>query len=174
MKKKGVFVLPGTRFFKKLAVKTIFFVLGRALSSAAKFDPKIRREVASWEEGFSVKMHVLPSGPTVSWKKEKGVLKYMGSKINDADLNINFKNLTAAFIMMTPQLGVAEGFAQHRMNVEGDLNKAISFTRCLTVLIAYLYPDFICKRLLKEIPELKYHRFYRMMYLYFIGIPFGR
>ncbi len=118
-------------------------------------------------------MNVLPSGPCVGWKKENGRLLYMGSKLKEADLNINFKNLTCAFLLMTPQVGVAEGFAQHRMNVIGDLAKAVSFNRCLNVLIPYLYPDFICRKLLKEIPEMKYERFYRMMYLYLLGIPLG-
>ncbi len=173
MEKYFTVVFPGTNFLKKFTVKTVFFILGRSLVSASKFEPRIRREVASWDEGFSIKMYVLPSGPEVGWKKERGKLNYMGNKLDRAELCIKFKNLTSAFVLMTPQLGVAEGFAQHRMMVEGDLSKAISFTRCLNILIPYLYPDFICKRLLKEIPEIKYNRFYRMLYLYLVGIPLG-
>ena len=173
MEKVATIVLPGTKFFKKFTVKTVFFILGRSLASASKFEPRIRREVASWEEGFSIMMKVLPSGPCLGWKKENGTLIYMGSKLKKAELIINFKNLTSAFLLMTPQIGVAEGFAQHRMTVIGDLAKSISFNRCLNILLPYLYPDFICKRLLKEIPEMKYERFYRMMYLYLIGVPLG-
>ncbi len=173
MGRHATIVLPGTMVLKKITIKTIFFILGRALSSASKFEPRIRKEVASWEEGFKIKMFVLPSGPALGWEKQHGKLQYLGSRLDHGDLIVNFKNLTSAFLLMTPQVGLAQGFAEHRVNVVGDLNKAISLTRCISILLPYLYPDFIVKRLLKEIPQIKYNRLYRMLYLYLIGIPLG-
>ncbi len=171
---RATIVFPGTCFIKKLIVKTCFFVLGRSLQSASYFDATIRKEISRWREGYSIKMEVLPKGPVMTLKKEGGKLRYMGKKIQEADLVIRFKNLTSAFILMTPQIGIAQGFAQHRISVAGDLSDSIVFTRILNILMAYLYPSFISRKLLKEIPPLPYRKYYRRVYLYMIGILFGK
>ncbi len=171
---RATIIFSGTYLIKKIIIKMCFFVLGRSLQSASSFDPTIRKEIARWKEGYSIKMEVLPSGPVMGWRKDHGRLKYVGKKIGEADLTIKFKNLTSAFLLMTPQLGIAQGFAQHRMAVAGDLSDSIVFTRILSILIAYLYPSFISRKLLKEIPSLPYRKYYRRGYLYMVGIPFGK
>ncbi len=171
---KAIVVFPGNHLIKRVVVKVSFFILGRALQSASMFDPTIRKELSPWEDGYTIKMEVLPKGPVMGWRKHKGTLKYVGGSISNANLEIRFKNLTSAFLLMTPQVGVAQGFAENRMSVKGDLSHSIVFVRILNVVISYLYPDFIANRLLKEIPPLPYRKYYRRAYLYLIGIPFGK
>jgi len=168
-------VNAGRKWFKELVSKIVFLVLGRAFQSAAKFDPLIRREVAEWREGFVLVMRVLPSGPVMVMEKSGGLIRHKGSKLPDsADVTINFKNIECAFLVLTPQMGAAQAFAENRLSVAGDLMYAMAFTRCLNVLLTYLYPlSFITKRLLKRIPPMNFLKFGRIIYIYCLGIPFG-
>jgi len=168
-------VNAGRKWFKELVSKIVFLVLGRAFQSAAKFDPLIRREVAEWREGFVLVMRVLPSGPVMVMKKSGGLIRHMGGKLPDsADVTINFKNIECAFLVLTPQIGAAQAFAENRLSVAGDLMYAMAFTRCLNVLLTYLYPlSFITKRLLKKIPPMSFLKLGRIIYIYCLGIPFG-
>lgn len=168
-------VKAGKKWFKELVSKIVFFILGRAFQSAAKFDPLIRREVSEWRDGFVLVMRVLPSGPVMVLEKSGGVVRHSGSRIpENVDVTINFKNIECAFLVLTPQMGAAQAFAENRLSVAGDLMYAMAFTRCLNVLLTYLYPlNFITKRLLKRIPPMSINKLGRIVYIYCLGIPFG-
>ncbi len=158
---------------KVVLARASLIALARSVEAANGFDPRIRREVASWPEGLSIGFCILPSGPSIMWKVVYGRLKYMGRAEENLDLGIYFKNITCALLLLTPRMGIAQGFAENRAYVKGDLEKAVSFLRCLNILLAYLYPTFISRRLLKDVPKLRYDLYFRRLYLYFLAIPFG-
>jgi len=164
---------PRKKWFKALVAKIVFIVLGRAFQSGAKHDPDIRSEVAAWPEGFIVIMNVLPSGPRTVMEKTNGKFKYRGEKYDDGNLVINFKNMESAFLVLTPQVGAAQAVAECRMTVKGDLAYAMAFTRCLTILLAHLYPKFICKRLVKRVPPMPLRKMWVKVIINVVGIPFG-
>lgn len=168
-------IAPKKKWFKELVARIVFLILGRAFQSAAKIDPLIKREVAEWKEGFVLVMRVLPSGPVMVLNKTNGAIKHVGGKLPDsADITINFKNIECAFLVLTPQIGAAQAFAENRLSVAGDLVYAVAFTRCLNILLTYLYPiSFITKRLIKRIPPMDFIKFTRIVYIYCLGIPFG-
>lgn len=166
-------IKPGKKWVKELVVKIVFMVLGRAFQSGSRHDPEIRREIAAWPENFMVMMNVFPEGPRMVLEKIHGRLTYHGNKIIRGDLVINFKNMECAFMVMTPQIGPAQAFAQRRMTVTGNLVDAMIFTRCLNIIIAYLYPKFICKRLLKRVPVMTARKRINRVIIYTAGIPFG-
>ncbi len=168
-------VVPERKWFKEFVSSVVFFVLGRAFQSGARIDPLIRREASEWKDGFTLIMRILPSGPAMVLKKINGQIRHTGSELpENADITINFKNIESAFLVLTPQMGAAQAFAENRLSVAGDLAYAIAFTRCLNVLLAYLYPfRFITRRLLKRIPPMDFVRFGRVVYIYCVGIPFG-
>ncbi len=169
---------PRKGWFKQLVVSTVFFILGRSLQSLSKRDETIRREVAAWPEGTKVLFRVLPKGPKLAFgNKQDGTLKYLGNKVGeqDATLVINFKNLEAAFLMMTAQLGTARAYAEHRMSVRGDLTIALSNIRCLNVVERYLFPTFIAKNVVKRLPDIPAgKRYARRLWVYTMGIVFGK
>jgi aldehyde:ferredoxin oxidoreductase len=169
---------PRKGWFKQVVVSTFFFILGRAFQSLSRRDETLRREVASWPEETTVLFKVLPKGPRLAFKKVKdGILKYLGSKVGeqDATLVINFKNLEAAFLMMTAQLGTARAYAEHRMSVRGDLPIALSNIRCLNVVERYLFPTFIAKNVVKRLPDIPARlRYPRRLWVYTMGILFGK
>jgi hypothetical protein len=128
--------------------------------------------VAEWEEGFILAMCILPNGPSMAVKKEKGRIRYMGRAPQNADLVIRFKHIESAFLVLTPQMGAARAFAENRLSLVGDVAISMSFVRCLDRLLAYLYPAFICRPLVKRMPSVA-HPILGRLYLYTLGIPFG-
>ena len=175
-------VKPGRKPVKVLTARIVFLFLGSAFEYAAKKDPDIKREVDSWEEGFTLMMNVLPYGPYMTLEKKGGQLhfrglklkdsnldikeriakdgrvKYHGAKLKDIDVIINFKNIECAFMILTPQMGVPQAYAERRVLVKGDLVKVMSFARALNVLLALLYPRFLCAPLVKRMPPMGFKK----------------
>jgi hypothetical protein len=166
-------IKPGKKRFKSLVIKLFLMILGRALQSGSIHDPEIRRETAGWPDNFLVMMNVIPEGPRMVLEKIHTGLKYRGNRTCRADLVISFKNIECAFMVLTPQIGPAQAFAQRRMTVTGDLANAMIFTRCLNSIIAYLYPKFISRRLLKRVPVMTPEKQFIRIIIYAAGIPFG-
>jgi hypothetical protein len=166
-------IRPGKKWVKALVVKIIFIVLGRAFQSGSRHDLEIQREISVWPENFVIIMNVFPEGPRMVLEKIHDKLIYQGNKFIRSDLVINFKNIECAFMVLTPQIGPAQAFAEKRMTVAGDLADAMIFTRCLNIMIAYLYPEFICKRLLKRVPAMTVRKQLNRVIIYMAGIPLG-
>ncbi len=166
-------IKPGIKWFKTLVAKVVFMVLGRAFQSATRHDPDIKREISVWPDGFILIMRVLPNGPRMVLEKVKGKLKYRGGKYEDGDLIVSFKNIECAFLVLTPQVGAAQAFAERRMIINGDLGNAMIFTRCLTILLAHLYPKFICRRLVKRVPPMPLKKQFIKVIINVVGVPFG-
>ncbi len=171
-------IKPHRSWFKKLVVSIVFFVLGRAMQSLSRRDATIQKEVASWPEGTTVLFKVLPASPKFAFcKTPQGNLKYLGTRVGEqqADLVIYFKNVDAAFLMMTAQIGTAQAYAEHRMSVRGDLTIALSNIRCLNVVERYLFPTFLAKRVVKRLPAIPFGlRIGRRLWLYTFGVLFGK
>lgn len=175
-------VKPGRKPVKVLTAKIVFLFLGSAMEYAAKKDPDIKKEVDSWEDGFTLMMNVLPYGPYMTFEKKGGRLhfrglklkdknndikeriakngrvKYHGAKLKNIDVIINFKNIESAFMILTPQMGVPQAYAERRVLVKGDLVKVMSFARVLTILLALLYPRFLCAPLVKRMPPMGFKK----------------
>lgn len=167
-------VSTGRKRFKEVVAKITLVVLGRGLAAAANRDPDIRREVSKWPNGFSLMMNIKPNGPRMTVEKVDGRLKYRGAKPNDATLIINFKNVDAAFMQFTAQIGTTRAFAEHRYTVAGDLAYAMGFVRCMDVLMGHLFPGPVNKYLLKRLPPMPLKKQLIRLYIYTIGIPLGR
>lgn len=85
--------------FKRFTVSLSMMVMGRALQTASRVDPDVTREIAAWPEGFTVMMHVVPSGPKLGWVKQGKRLYCLGSRLDKADLEIHYKNVECAFLL---------------------------------------------------------------------------
>ena len=167
-------ILPGRRRLKEMTVRVLFFVLGRSLKSLAGIDHATRTEVAEWEEGFTVMLRVLPNGPKMGLRRGNGALRYLGRRVETADLIITFKNIESAFMTLTPQISIFRSFAEHRCMVEGDLSRAMSLVRCINHALIHLYPRAISTRLVKRLPPGSPRIHKTRLYLYCVGIPLGK
>ena len=166
-------ITPGSNRAKRFIVRANFFILGRGLQAASRFDSCVKKEISRWNEGFTVVMKVRPEGPSLAWRKSNGRIRYMGSGSVEADLAIIMKNLDTAFLMVTAQIGTFHAYAQNRIALEGGTVDAMILTRCLNTVEAYLFPKFVSRRILKRSPKMTPRRFCIRFLIYFPGIVFG-
>lgn len=137
---------------KKAISKIILFFLYKGFKVAYKHDEQVKKEIESWEEGFSAKIDTGIKGIKLIIKKEDGKLKRL-KEANKADIEIIFKSIDAAFLMFTGRLGVSQAYAQHRFTLKGEICKAMSIVRCVDIVEAYLFPKIITKNILKAQPK---------------------
>ncbi len=166
-------ITPGSNRAKRFIVRANFFILGRGLQAASRFDSCIKKEISRWNEGFTVVMKVRPEVLSLAWRKSSGRIRYMGSGSVEADLAVIMKNLDTAFLMVTAQMGTFQAYAQNRIALEGNTVDAMILTRCLNTVEAYLFPKFVSRRILKRLPKMTPRRFCIRFLIYFPGIIFG-
>lgn len=65
---------------------------------------------------------------------------------------MRFKTVTGAFRVLSGQIGISEAYARHLFSLEGDIYQTMSFVRCVEYLEAYLFPEFMSRRILREVP----------------------
>lgn len=147
-------VKPGKKRFKTALAKIILFFLGRGFKVCASMDSRIKHEVGCLDDGMTIMMRVDPNGPCMAVRKISGKLEYIGSScLDDADMSIYFKNIEAAILVLTGQIGIAQAYAEHRFTLKGDIALGMSVVRCMNIIEAYLFPKFISRKILKKVPE---------------------
>lgn len=140
--------------FKKFVVNMGFKLLGKGLVSCSKIELAVQKELRSYEDGFVIELKVFNTDTKVAVQKMGNEFKYLGSKYNiTPDLSVIFKSYEGALLLVLGQIGVYEGYAQHRFIVKGDFILGMPFVRILYYVEAYLFPKFITKNILKEMPE---------------------
>ncbi len=139
---------------KKFIVSFGFKLLGKGLVSVSKIEQAVKEELRFYEDGFVLELKVFNTDTKVAVKKVGDEFKYLGSKYDiTPDLSVIFKSYEGALLLVLGQIGVYEGYAQHRFIVEGDFIKGMPLVRILYYVEAYLFPKFITKNILKEIPD---------------------
>lgn len=170
-------LLPHRKPFKRAINQIVLFVLGRAVQSLSRYEPRIRHEVASWPENFTLMLVVRPKGGSLALRRTpQATLHYLGRSFdpNQADVVIYMKDIESAFAMFTGQLGIDMGYARHCMCASGDLSNTVSVVRVLNTAVAYLFPAFIARRLMKRLPPTPFwQKQARRLRTYLLGIPFG-
>lgn len=164
---------PQEKTVKKFVVQSGLFLVGRAMEAAAVLDKDVRSEVAGWKDPFTFLFKVLPNGPCMVMKKQGGVLRYAGADPVEADLTVFFKNIEAAFLVFSAQIGSPQGYAEHRMALKGDASQAMSIIRCMEITQAYLFPKILASRALKRVPPMTLKRAGIRAAMYGLGIPLG-
>lgn len=153
--------------FKKIVVNVGFKFLGKGLVSCSKIEKAVKEEIEFYEDGFTIELKVFNTETKVAVMKMGNEFKYLGSKYNTTpDLSVIFKSYEGALLLILGQIAVYEGYAQHRFMVKGDLIKSLPFIRILYYVEAYLFPKFISKHILKEMPERsssKIHAYLRLI-----------
>lgn len=152
-RKQYIELQPGRKPLKRRLAALIFWFLGRGFQAAAFLDANVREEVALWEEESTITLQIDPAGPAMSVGLRGGKFRFLGVRaVESAQLTIYFKNIEAALLVLTGQIGIAQAFAEHRFGIHGDLTLGMSLVRCLHIVEGYLFPGFMVKRIVKEIP----------------------
>lgn len=168
-------IRPGHKNLKKAIIHLVFIILGRSFKTLSKYDSQIQKEIESWPKHFKVLFKVEHFGPTLGLvKTSKNQIKPKNISEHQADLVIYFKNVDSAFMLMTAQIGTHQAYAQHRLRAKGNLAYSMSVIRCLNIAETYLFPSFIAKKIIRDLPEIDRPKKYLLrLYLYLITVPLG-
>ncbi|MDP8225336.1 MAG: hypothetical protein P9L99_18385 [Candidatus Lernaella stagnicola] len=142
-----------TYHVKMFVAKTALLAMGAAFEIVSKLDPEVQREVADWADGEVFSMGILPHGPYISLVKEGSGVRYLGTGMKDPNVAILFKNLDAALLVFTGQIGTHTAAAEKRFIVIGDLAETMKISRTMGLVQAYLFPGFIVKKTFKRVPQ---------------------
>lgn len=147
-------IQPMAMHARRLYVKLMFQIMGRALQAVSEIDATVQDEAQVLPEGFLFEMMVLPEGPGLIVEHTgKGKFHFHGqSAPRPVDLSIRFKHMTHAFLVLSFQEKTSVAFANDRMLVDGDVSYAIRMTRILNRLETFILPRLIAKRAVKEYP----------------------
>lgn len=167
-------IYPGTQWFKVLLTGILFNVLGRAFQSLSAWDPEIRKETDTWEEGFTVRLRILPNGSILGLKKKGRRLVRAGTRIEKADLEIGFRNLESAYLLFRPVIGIPQAFAERRIWMSGNTARANSFLRVLTSVMTSVYPGRTLSPLNISLPKPSLRRTGLRIWFYSFGILLAR
>lgn len=142
---------------KKVISKVVLFFLYRGFNIVNKIEPDVYKETKCWKNGYTIKIQTCDNGPSLLLKKEGNQIKKLKQE-QKCDLEIIFKSLDTAFLLLTGRLGIAKAYCEHRFLLKGNIMEAMSLVRCLDIVETYLFPKFIAKHLVKEVKSLKIPR----------------
>lgn len=139
---------------KKALANTILWFLGRGFSATAARDTRIQEELKEWADGSRILLKIHPHGPAISLEKRGNRLRFLGFKESGTEnIAIFFKNLDAALLVLTGQTSISRAFAEHRFTARGDIAVAMSVVRCMVLVEAYLFPRFMTRKIMPDIPK---------------------
>lgn len=165
---------PQKRPFRKTVIKTGFWLLGRGLQSASRFDADLKNDASDWPSGFRICMTVLPGGPSFLLEKIDKQLKFKGLKYDsEADLLVEIRNTATAYRMILAQAGAHHIYAEHKIGVVGDIADSMRFIRMVNKVEGYLFFGPLNKKILKKRPKMTFRQIANTVHTYFLGIPFG-
>lgn len=143
-----------TRAIKRKVSEIVLYFLYGGLYQLYKKDSRVREEVDSWENGMTYCLKCSADGPQLFIRKNKNGLQRLNPRIQKAyDTSFEFKSLETAFLVLTGRQGVAGAYAAHGFMLQGDIGTAMSFARSMDLVEAYLFPKFMTKHILKEVPQ---------------------
>ena len=148
-------IKPGRKLLKKLYVKIVMLLFGRAFQAASSTDFEIREEFTRMPEDFMMDMYVLPDGPhMIIGKNEKGKIRYLGGNPEGKNITLfmKIKNIEAAMLMFTFRESTTVASSRDRLIVDGDLPVACGIVRIMNLLEVYLLPKFAAKLGVKRYP----------------------
>jgi hypothetical protein len=150
----GTGKVSGAYKVKKMVVQTSLLLLGVAFELVSKHCKDMQDELAEWDAGRVLALGVLPDGPFIAVRKELNQLKYLGKGEHGAKIKIMFKNMDAALVMLTGQVGAHTGFAEHRAIVHGSINEAMQANRAMAIVTKFLFPGIWLKYITKRPPKM--------------------
>lgn len=136
---------------KTMISKIVLFFLGRGIQTLYKQDSIVKHEIIDWKENFVIQ--ITTQNHEVDWKLKKENGKLVRTNSEKIDLSISFKSIDILFKLVTGRLGVAKAYAEHRFLLKGDIKNAMSFVRVIDRTEGYLFPKFMTKGILKQIPK---------------------
>lgn len=114
---------------KETISKIVLFFLYRGINIVKKVDEEVLKEIASWNENIIIKIATYENGPSLIIKKQQDKIIRI-KEANKYDIEIIFKSLDAAFLVLTAREGISKAYAEHRFILKGDITKAMILVKC--------------------------------------------
>ncbi len=115
------------------------------LVAASYADLEVQRELASMPEGLVIGFSVLGDKVALRLQVKAGRLARMPTS-HPADLDIIFKHVRHAFMVLSFQETTPQAFANQRFITQGDAALSMRFTRCLNRMQLITLPAQVTDR----------------------------
>lgn len=141
------------RALQKLIVGAALRVVYAALVELRAMDATVAAELAKLPAGMSYAIHTGHRCPTlyVQWDGERLLCP---ATLEKPRCELHLKSLATAFRLFTGQMGLAQAYAQHAFTMAGEVADVMRLARLVNRTEAYLFPPFITKKFLTDIPRL--------------------
>jgi hypothetical protein len=147
-------VLNAATHVKRAVAHAALVGLGAMFELCSKQIPEMAEEVKDWRDGIRVALGVMPDGPAITVALKRGRFHFIAPRVSSADIAIYFKNLDAALMVFTGQIGSAQAVAERRLAVHGNNHEAMAVTRAMAIVQTYLFPALVTRQTFKRPPEL--------------------
>ncbi|MDD6023366.1 MAG: hypothetical protein PUC06_03870 [Oscillospiraceae bacterium] len=140
-----------------LVCGTVLQVLYRAIRVLSHVDSRVREELQAFPEGYTIHMQAAPQAdaPSLTVQVMDGTIRKAPAGAAH-DISIVFKNEKMAFRVFTGRMSIAGAYAAHAFTLRGSIYDTMGLVRVVDLAEGYLFPGFISRRLLKEVPKKQY------------------
>ena len=139
---------------QKLTVGIVLRVVHAALVELYGLDSRVRAEFDRMPEGMSYALQTGHAAPELYVQWTGGRLLNM-KKIEKPTCALRLKSTGISFRMFTGQMGLAQAYAQHAFSMQGEIADVMRLARLVNMVEGYLFPKFITKHILTDIPALQ-------------------
>lgn len=139
---------------KTILCRIILFFLYRGLRVLQLYDKTLAKELEALPQGltFGIRTSPNPQAPElIVVNAASGIRR--GKSWEIPHILITFKSLPLAFRVLTGLEGISEAYARHSFTLQGNINSAMGFVRCVEIVEGYLFPSFWVRRILKRLPK---------------------
>ena len=142
------------RRFQQIVCGIVLQVLFRAIRVLSHCDSRVKQELLQMPQGRTVGLAVSPDekAPRLTFSVSGGTVHKAPRDLRP-DIQIVFKNETMAFRVFTGRMGIAGAYAVHAFTLRGNINETMGIVRVVDLVEGYLFPKFMTRRILKEVPE---------------------
>ncbi len=143
------------RAIQKLTVAIVMRVVHAAIRELQSVgEPLVLHELANLQDGQAYSITAGTGEPSLHVQWQGGQLHRLASPVPGACV-LRIKSLPLAFRLFTGQMGLAQVYAWHAFSVQGDLSQVMQLARLVNLVEACLFPRFITKQLMTDIPPLQ-------------------
>ena len=139
---------------QKLTVGIVLRVVHAALVELYKLDSRVKSEFNRMPEGLSYALHTGYNAPQLFVQWKDGKLNRL-AQLDRPVCALRLKSSGIAFRMFTGQMGLAQAYAQHAFSMQGEIADVMRLARLVNLVEGYLFPSFITKHILTDIPSLQ-------------------
>ncbi len=139
---------------QKLTVGIVLRVVHAALVELYALDSRVKQEFDRMPNGMSYALQTGYNAPELYVQWQDGKLLNL-KKIERPTCALRLKSNGISFRMFTGQMGLAQAYAQHAFSMQGEIADVMKLARLVNLVEAYLFPKFITRHILTDIPALQ-------------------